>query len=88
VGGLVVDTIITDFGTLNVANERALPPDALAVVSVDQLQPAFLAIPGRGVMFEEELAKVGAADNTQIYGEVGLKYGHEASHGLLRGLFA
>lgn len=88
VGGVSVDTIITDFGTLNVAIDRALPADALAVVSLEQVDPVFLDIPNKGVLFEEELAKTGAADNTQIYGEIGLKYGNEAAHGVLRGLFA
>lgn len=88
VGGVSVDTIITDFGTLNVAVDRALPADALAVVSLEQVDPVFLDIPGKGVLFEEELAKTGASDNTQIYGEIGLKYGNEAAHGVLRGLFA
>lgn len=88
VGGVSVDTIITDFGTLNVAVDRALPADALSVVSLEQVDPVFLNIPGKGVLFEEELAKTGASNKTQIYGEIGLKYGNEAAHGVLRGLFA
>lgn len=88
VGGVSVDTIITDFGTLNVAVDRALPADALAVLSLEQIDPVFLAIPGKGVLFEEELAKTGASDKTQIYGEIGLSYGNERSHGVIRGLFA
>ncbi|MDQ5860708.1 MAG: DUF5309 domain-containing protein [Actinomycetota bacterium] len=88
IGGVSVDTIITDFGTLNVAVDRALPADALAVVSLEQVDPVFLNVPNKGVLFEEELAKTGASDNTQIYGEIGLKYGSEAAHGVLRGLFA
>jgi hypothetical protein len=87
-GGVSVDTIITDFGTLNIAIDRALPADALAVVSLEQVDPVFLSIPGKGVLFEEELAKTGASEKTQIYGEIGLSYGNERSHGLLRGLFA
>lgn len=88
VGGVAVDTIITDFGTLNVAIDRDLPADAIAVVSLEQIKPVFLNIPGKGVLFEEELAKTGASDKSQIYGEIGLAYGNEASHGVLRGLFA
>ncbi len=86
VGGVTVSTIHTDFGTLNVVTERALPPDALAVVSVEQVDPVFLNIPGKGVLFEEELAKTGASDKTQIYGEIGLKYGNALAHGVMRGL--
>lgn len=86
VGGVPVDAIATDFGTLNVAIDRALPADSLAIVSVGQIDPVFLSIPGKGVLFEEELAKTGSADKTQIYGEIGLKWGNERSHGILRGL--
>lgn len=88
VGGVAVNTIVTDFGTLNVAIDRALPADAIAVVSLEQIQPVFLNIPNKGVLFEEELAKTGASDKSQVYGEIGLAYGNEASHGVLRGLFA
>lgn len=86
VGGVAVDAIVTDFGTLNIVIDRALPPDAIVVVSADQLAPVFLEVPGKGVLFEEELAKTGSADKTQIYGEIGLKWGNERSHGVLRGL--
>lgn len=86
VGGLSVDTIITDFGRFNVVVDRALPPDALVVASLEQIDPVFLSIPGKGVLFEEELAKTGASDKSQIYGEVGLKYGSQLAHGVIRGL--
>lgn len=88
VGGVAVNTIVTDFGTLNVSIDRALPADAIAVVSLEQIQPVFLNIPSKGVLFEEELAKTGASEKSQIYGEIGLAYGNEASHGVIRGLFA
>jgi len=88
VGGVAMETIVTDFGTLNIVIDRQLPADALAVVSLEQVDPVFLSIPGKGVLFEEELAKTGASDNTQIYGEIGLKYGNQASHGVIRGLFS
>lgn len=88
VGGVAVNTIVTDFGTLNVAIDRMLPADALAVVSVDQIQPVFLDIPGKGVLFEEALAKTGASDKSQIYGEIGMAYGNEASHAVMRGLYS
>ena len=86
VGGVAVDQIETDFGKLNLVVERAMPKDAIAAVSVEQIDPVFLAIPGKGVLFEEELAKTGATDKTQIYGELGLRYGNERAHGVMRGL--
>jgi hypothetical protein len=88
VGGVDLNTIVTDFGVLNIAIDRVLPADAIAVVSLEQVAPVFLNIPGKGVLFEEELAKTGSSDKTQIYGEIGLEYGNEAAHGVKRGLFA
>lgn len=88
VAGIAVNTIETDFGVLNIVIDRALPADALVIVSLEQVDPVFLSIPNKGVLFEEELAKTGATDKTQIYGEIGLKYGNEAAHGVARGFFA
>ena len=86
VGGFDVQTIETDFGRLNLVLERVLPMDAIALVDLAEIDPVFLSIPGKGVLFEEELAKTGATDKTQIYGELGLSYGNELRHGVIRGL--
>lgn len=86
VAGFNTQTIETDFGSLNVVVERALAPDTLAVVSLEQIDPVFLEIPDKGVLFEEELARTGASIKSQIYGEIGLKYGNPLTHGVYRGL--
>ena len=86
VGGVNVTTVTTDFGTLNVMMDRHMPQDTIAAVSLEQLQPVFLEIPGKGHFFEESLAKTGSADNVQIYGEVGLEYGNERTHAAMTGL--
>lgn len=87
IAGLAVDTIITDFGRLAVVTDRMAPADAVTVVSAEQLAPVFLNIPGKGFLFEEALAKVGSADRSQLYGEIGFKYGNQASHGTYRGFY-
>lgn len=86
IGGVVVQTIETDFGTLNIALDRRIPADMLLFCSMEQLNAVFTNIPGKGAFFEEPLAKTGASDEVQIYGEIGLEYGNEAAHGYLRGL--
>ena len=86
IAGVSATTIQTDFGNLNVVVDRALPADTLAVVSLEQIAPVFLEIPGKGVLFEEELARTGSSINSQIYGEIGLKYGNPYAHGVYRGL--
>jgi hypothetical protein len=86
VGGVNVDTITTDFGVLNVMLDRHMPQDTLLVCSMEQLMPVFLNTPGKGVFFEEPLAKTGASDDVQLYGEIGLKYGAETAHAVMTGL--
>ena len=86
VGGVNVRTIETDFGTVNVMLNRYVPSDTLIVCSLEQLAPVFLEIPGKGFLFVEPLAKTGAKDEWQLYGEVGLKYGNEKAHGKLTNL--
>lgn len=86
VGGVSVETIETDFGVLNIMLDRHVPQDAIIVLTLSQLRPVFLNVPGKGVFFEEPLAKTGASDDVQIYGEIGLEYGNEMAHAQLRGL--
>lgn len=83
VGGVNLQTIETDFGMLNIMLNRYMPTDQVAVVSLEQCAPVFMDIPGKGFLFTEPLAKVGASERFQIYGEVGLKYGNEKAHGKL-----
>ncbi|TDQ01252.1 SU10 major capsid protein [Labedaea rhizosphaerae] len=86
VGGVSLDTIETDFGRLNIMLNRYMPTGTVIVASLDELAPVFLRIPGKGFLFTEPLAKTGASDKYQIYGEVGLKYGNERAHGKISGL--
>lgn len=86
VGGVAVDRMVTDFGDFGIMLDRHMPQDAIGAVTLDQLRPVFLNTPGKGVFFEEPLAKTGASDDVQIYGEIGLEYGSERNHGLLKGL--
>jgi hypothetical protein len=81
VGGVNVQTIETDFGRLNVMLNRYLPVHSIQVVSLEQCAPVFLEVPGKGFLFLEPLAKTGASEASQIYGEIGLEYGNELAHG-------
>jgi hypothetical protein len=88
VGGVTVDRIDTDFGTLNVMLDRLMPQSAVAVVSLEQCRPVFLEVPGKGHFFAEPLAKTGAKDRVQIYGEIGLAYGNQLAHAKITDLKA
>lgn len=86
VGGVNLTTLVTDFGTLNIMLDRQVPQGTLAVASLEQCRPVYLEVPSKGHFFAEPLAKTGATDRTQLYGEVGLEYGNEKAHGKLEGL--
>lgn len=86
VGGVAVSTVVTDFGTINVMLSRRIAQDTVVLASLDVCQPVFLETPGKGHVFVEPLAKVGASDDVQIYGEVGLAYGPESAHGMITNL--
>ena len=83
VGGVSLSTFETDFGRANIMLDRYLPADTLLVVSLGEIAPRFLEIPGKGHFFVEPLAKTGASDKVQLYGEIGLEWGNEAHHAKL-----
>ena len=81
VAGVNVQTIETDFGKVNVVLNRHVNTQQLYVISAELCVPVFMNIPDKGFLFVEPLAKEGAAEKFQIYGEVGLKYGNPNAHG-------
>lgn len=83
VGGVNLQTFETDFGRCNILLSRYVPSDTIIVASLEDCAPAFMEIPGKGHFFAEPLAKTGASEKVQIYGEIGLRYGNEKKHGKL-----
>ena len=83
IGGVNVETIVTDFGTFGVVLDRYMPVDEIALLDMSVISPCFLPIPGKGHFFTEPLAKTGAYDIFQLYGEIGIEYGPEQFHGLI-----
>ena len=86
IGGVAIDTLVTDFGQFGVVKNRWIPPGKILIVDVDVLSPVFLDVPGKGSFFAEPLAKTGSSQPYQIYGEVGLEYGPELFHGVISDL--
>lgn len=56
------------------------------MADVAQIAPVFQPVPGKGNFFEEELAKNGASDRIQIYGQIGLAHAPAFLHGAITGL--
>ncbi len=86
VGGMNITEIETDFCRVGVCWDRFMPSNSILIADVAHIAPVFQAVPGKGVLFEEELAKTGAADKIQIYGQIGLAHGPAFLHASITGL--
>lgn len=86
VGGMNITQIETDFFKMGVVWDRFMPNDSILIADVAHIAPVFQAVPGKGVLFQEDLAKTGASDKIQIYGQIGLAHGPAFLHGAITGL--
>ena len=86
VGGVNIQVIETDFTTLGVVFAPYMPNDEVLVAEISVCSPVFVPVPGKGLMFYEPLAKVGASERGQLYGQIGLDHGPQQYHGRIRDL--
>lgn len=86
VAGMNITKIETDFFEMGVCYDPFMPADTILIADVSACAPVFQDVPGKGVLFLEDLAKTGAADRKQIYGEIGLDHGPAFLHGVITGL--
>jgi hypothetical protein len=88
VGGVNIKQIETDFGPVGIVISRFAPANTVLAIEVSVCAPVFQPVPGKGILFYEELAKVGAAESGQIFGQIGLDHGPAFAHGLLQNVIA
>lgn len=86
VGGVNIQQIETDFAQIGITWAPQMPTDTLLIAEMSVCAPVFCPVPGKGLLFYEELSKTGAAEKGQIYGQIGLDYGPEEYHGKITGL--
>lgn len=86
IGGMNITEIDTDFCKLVIVWDRFMPDDSILIADVAHIAPMFQEVEGKGVLFEEELAKIGASDRIQIYGQIGLAHGPAFLHGSITNL--
>ena len=80
VGGVNLTTIETDFGALRIMLNRVIPSNVLLGADLSCIRPVEEDVPGKGNFFREQLAKVGAAEEYQIFGQMGLDHGPGWKH--------
>jgi hypothetical protein len=86
IGGTAIKQIETDFGNIGIMLNRFNDADKLGFFDMSDIRPVFQPVPGKGNFFYEELAKTGAAEEGQIFGQIGLDHGSIALHGSITGL--
>lgn len=87
VGGLNIRTVNSDLiDELPVTVDRDIYPFVFGVYDISWIRPAALAIPGKGLFFTEPKPADGDSEKQMLYGEIGLEYGTEQWHGLIRGI--
>jgi len=86
VGGVDIKQIETDFGSFGIALNRFMPADTLLVSDMSVITPVFQPVPEKGNFFYETLAKTGASEDGQIFGQFGLDHGVATVHGSITGL--
>lgn len=86
IGGMNVTEIENDFFKFGVCYDPFMPTDAILLADISGCAPVFQEVPGKGFLFLEDLAKTGATDRKQIYGEIGLDHGPAFLHASITGL--
>ena len=86
VGGVNITEVETDFFNMGVVWNRFVPADTVLIADVAHIAPVFQVVPGKGVLFAEELAKTGASEKLQLFGQIGLAHGAGFLHGAITGL--
>ncbi|MDR1392195.1 MAG: DUF5309 domain-containing protein [Clostridiales bacterium] len=84
--GINIESIDTDFGNIKIILDRFIPHDVLLAADLSVIAPVEQLIPGKGNFFLEKLAKNGAAEQYQIFGEIGLDHGPSFMHFIISNL--
>lgn len=81
-------TYLTPFGRLNFleGGHRYAPNGTAVFANLGACRNVLQPVPGKGNFFYEPLAKTGAGESGQIYGQWGLDHGHEWIHAKITGL--
>lgn len=86
VGGLNITEFENDFFRGGIVYSRYIPQDTVLIADVAYIAAVTQPHPKHGNFFLEPLAKEGAADRYQIYGQIGQAHGPAFLHATITGL--
>lgn len=87
IGGVNIKQIETDFGNIGIMPaHRFMPAGTLLLADLAVCAPVFQPVPEKGNLFYEDLAKTGASEKGQVFGQIGLNHGPAFAHGTITDL--
>lgn len=84
--GIQVRDLLLPIGTVHIGLGEFIPSGTAFLFNFDVIRPIEQPVPGKGNFFRELLAKTGAGEKYQIFGQFGLDYADELYHGKITGL--
>lgn len=80
--GIRLMSLLTPLGEIYLRLGEFLPAGKVLVLNLPVIKPREQLTPGKGNFYREALAKTGAGEKYQIFGQIGLDYGPEFYHGM------
>lgn len=84
--GIQVRDLLLPIGKISIALGEFIPEGTAYAFNFDAIRPIEQPTPNKGNFFLEPLAKTGAGEKYQLFGQIGLDYGNELLHGKITGL--
>lgn len=86
INGIALSSVVTPIGVVYLYLGECLPAGTALLLNLDVISPVFQPVPGKGNFFLEPLAKTGAGEKYQLFGQIGLDHGPEWYHGKFTGI--
>lgn len=86
INGISLSSVVTPIGVVYLYLGECLPKGTALLLNLDVIAPVYQPVPGKGNFFLEQLAKTGAGEKYQLFGQIGLDHGPEWYHGKFTGI--
>lgn len=86
INGIALSSVVTPLGVVYLYLGECLPAGTALLLNLDVIAPVYQPVPGKGNFFLEALAKTGAGEKYQLFGQLGLDHGPEWYHGKFTGI--
>lgn len=86
INGIKLSSVVTPLGVVYLYLGEFLPKGTALLLNLDVISPVYQPVPGKGNFFLEKLAKTGAGEQYQLFGQIGLDHGPEWYHAKFTGI--